>query len=78
MQTLISKGLSDHKIMLLKAAMHERAKGLSSWISETDKSCANEQLHLDSGSSERLYWHIGYLVALRDILNQLSSDQPHK
>jgi hypothetical protein len=28
----------------------------------------NEQKHLYEGSSERVYWHYGYAMALRDIL----------
>lgn len=33
-----------------------------------------EQRHLDRDSSERLYWHAGYVSALRDVLNKLQKD----
>ncbi len=58
-----------------EAAIRERKDVLSNWIRENDESCFSEQLHLDTDSSERLYWHYGYLIALRDVLNQLSTDQ---
>ena len=31
-----------------------------------------EQKHLDIGTSERVYWHYGYGMAIRDILNNFT------
>jgi len=31
---------------------------------------SKEQKHLDTCSIERIYWHYGYLIALKDILNK--------
>ena len=64
---------SPAKITSLEAAMRERKDALSNWIRENGESCFNEQLHLEADSSERLYWHYGYLMALRDLINQLST-----
>jgi hypothetical protein len=33
--------------------------------------CQVEQKHLDAGTPERVYWHYGYLCALRDALDLL-------
>lgn len=37
------------------------------------------QSHLDANTSERAYWHHGYLVALIDVRNLLQGqkDRPH-
>lgn len=32
-------------------------------------SICKEQRHLDAGTVEREYWHYGYAMALKDILN---------
>lgn len=47
-------------------AIADRINGLSEWIANNAPNCA-EQAHLDEGSSERAYWHYGYLQALRDV-----------
>lgn len=36
--------------------------------------CVEEQKHLDERTTERYYWHYGYLVALRDMLRFLGID----
>lgn len=39
------------------------------------------QLHLDHGTSERTYWHLGYRTALRDLLcaiDPTSADMPQQ
>jgi hypothetical protein len=49
----------------------KRANGISDWLKENGR----EQKHLDRETQERIYWHYGYLVALRDIYRYLA-DQP--
>jgi len=49
-------------------AIKRRAESLSRWLEETAPDSLGHQAHLDAGTSERAYWHYGYLVALRDVL----------
>jgi hypothetical protein len=61
------------------AAIERRIAELQNWFQENGADCFDEQAHLDDGSRERLYWHYGYLVALRDILALLPGERrpPH-
>jgi len=45
----------------------KRANGLSVWLKENHREWFEEPKHLNRGTQERIYWHYGYLVALRDI-----------
>jgi hypothetical protein len=47
-------------------AIDDRINGLTDWVSEHAQQC-DRQAHLDEGTSERAYWHCGYLAALRDV-----------
>ena len=48
-----------------------RADGLADWIRDNAPYIAADQKHLDENTPERAYWHYGYMVALRDVINQL-------
>ncbi|GLQ53768.1 hypothetical protein GCM10010862_10270 [Devosia nitrariae] len=48
--------------------MEGREAELSRWLRDNAPECFEEQKHLDAGSSERAYWHHGYLMAIRDVL----------
>jgi hypothetical protein len=48
--------------------LKDRVAGLQAWMRKNAPQCASEQKHLDEGSPERAYWHYGYLVALRDVM----------
>jgi hypothetical protein len=54
------------------AMMKTRVEGLKDWISENAPECCTEQRHLEKGTSERAYWHHGYLSALLDILRLMT------
>lgn len=49
--------------------MTARADALREWLEREHPECSQEQRHLIDGSPERAYWHHGYLMALRDVLN---------
>ena len=51
--------------------LRERAAHVSEWLQKENPHCFSEQRHLDTGSPERLYWHLGYLSALNDINEML-------
>jgi hypothetical protein len=51
--------------------LQQRADGIDSWLREAGNSCKVDQKHLDEGTVERAYWHYGYMVALRDVLDRL-------
>jgi hypothetical protein len=54
----------------------ERIEGLKTWLAEHCHQCEDEQRHLDEGTPERAYWHLGYLCALRDVVKLLHLDLP--
>ena len=51
----------------MQEKISERIDGLTEWLKENHPEVATEQKHLDAGSSERAYWHHGYLMALKDV-----------
>lgn len=53
----------------LQETVGERITELTAWLAENAPECPEDQKHLDEGSAERAYWHYGYLIALRDVLN---------
>lgn len=49
--------------------VRRRIAKLEVWLREQGVDVKREQAHLDKNSRERLYWHYGYLIGLRDALN---------
>ena len=58
--------------MRLERALRQRADELRKWLEQNGDHCWEEQRHLRDGSPEQVYWHFGYLAALRDVLTKLS------
>jgi hypothetical protein len=61
----------------LDRALRERLGTLSRWLAENGDDCQETQAHLNADSVERIFWHYGYLVALRDVLRLLDSKKTH-
>jgi len=55
--------------------LRQRISELSDWLSEYGQGCQEKQAHIDAGSVERIYWHYGYLIALRDVVRLLDSQE---
>jgi len=53
----------------LAQMLEERIAALRGWLAGHAPACGREQAHLDEGTRERAYWHYGYLMALRDVLD---------
>lgn len=53
-------------------SIYDRIAGLETWLTEQGVDVKQEQSHLQEGSRERLYWHYGYLVGLRDAMKAVS------
>lgn len=53
----------------------QRTKALRDWLEENGPQCFDEQKHLHEGTPERLYWHYGYMVALKDVLRYLTGEK---
>jgi hypothetical protein len=47
--------------------IENRIEGLENFLATQDIDVKEEQAHLNDGSRERLYWHYGYLMALKDM-----------
>ena len=56
-------------------AVEKRVSDLKEWLQKNAPESLTEQKHLDEGTQERVYWHYGYMVALRDILKFLTSSE---
>jgi hypothetical protein len=54
------------------ADLKKRRDDLSAWLKKEDPTCFSQQKHLEEGTGERVYWHYGYLTAVRDALELLS------
>ncbi len=52
-----------------------RFAAMKGWLQETG--CATEQKHLIEGTPERVYWHYGYAIALRDVLAKMNRSALH-
>lgn len=53
-------------------AIAARVSEIESWLDDEAPYARYDQDHLDSGTPERAYWHLGYVTALRDIVARLS------
>jgi hypothetical protein len=68
------KRLSTSLAELLEA----RKTNLADWLRDTAPECTKEQRHLNAGTNERVYWHYGYLMAVKDVLALLgNTGTPH-
>ena len=47
--------------------IEQREHDLLEWLKSAAPECFSEQKHCEEGSPERVYWHYGYLMALRDV-----------
>jgi hypothetical protein len=56
--------------------IEERINGLREWLKKEAPECFIEQKHAEEGSQERIYWHHGYMMGLRDALRFFTGDQP--
>lgn len=57
----------------LDVLIRKRIEALADWFRQQDTACLADQKHLDAGSVERLYWHLGYYEALNDVEQGRSS-----
>lgn len=53
----------------LMVELNKRADGIQKWLKKEKAECQHDQFHLIEGTTERVYWHYGYMVALIDVLN---------
>jgi hypothetical protein len=56
------------------SVLERRAKAISDWLKENGRECFDLQKNLDQDSQERIYWHYGYLEALRDVYRYLTGN----
>lgn len=56
----------------IMAYLRKRRDELIAWLRKEDPACFTQQKHLQPNSGERVYWHYGYLSAVRDTLQLLS------
>jgi hypothetical protein len=71
--TLASKGSMGRDCTEFEK-IEARRRALNIWLTENAPACRSEQKHLEEGSQERAYWHYGYMVALRDVMQFLAGD----
>jgi hypothetical protein len=48
--------------------IEQRIKGIREWLKREAPECFTEQKHTEEGTQERVYWHHGYMMGLRDAL----------
>jgi hypothetical protein len=52
--------------------LRARVAQIAEWLQKEGVQYLTEQRHLDPDTPERIYWHLGYLAALNDVLRQLA------
>lgn len=57
----------------LIAQSKERRDRLLEWLDKEHPEVFTEQRHLHKGTSERVYWHHGYMMALSDVLRAIGA-----
>lgn len=57
--------------------IEKRAQELAGWLEQESPYVQFDQLHLDGGSPQQAYWHLGYLSALSDVLDLLRDGTAH-
>ncbi len=63
---------------IIESKLGKRAQGLQTWLDENGGDCQKQQGHLVEGSTERVYWHYGYMVALMDVLRLMTKTKVQK
>ncbi len=62
----------------LSNVLKKRVKDTNDWIRVSCPEITKDQKHLDSCTSERAYWHYGYMIALRDVLRLIGTGSSRK
>jgi hypothetical protein len=55
--------------------LETRLEAVSAWLYEHAPYAEADQKHLDAGSPEQAYWHLGYMAALHDAIGLMASDR---
>lgn len=54
--------------------IEQRERDLLAWLKSASPECFSDQKHCEEGTRERVYWHYGYLIALRDVMRLMRGD----
>jgi len=54
--------------------IEQRISQLGSWLEDESPFARFHQRHLDPGTPEQAYWHLGYMTALQDALSLMQSE----
>ncbi len=57
-----------------KAKLEAQRTNIARWLQCSAPYAECDQKHLDAGTTERAYWHLGYQSALADVLKLLDRD----
>lgn len=60
--------------MTIDLKLKTRVDGIREWLIANHPECEHEQLHLKKDTPERAYWHFGYYMALKDVLNLIAGE----
>lgn len=58
--------------------LKSRIEPLGTWLREEAAEACERARHLDAGTQERAYWHIGYHAALTDIAELLGQERARR
>jgi len=60
-------------IPAVSGKLQKRITDLENWLKENGNNCKEKQGHLEDGP-ERVYWHYGYMMALKDVSRFLNNE----
>lgn len=56
------------------AALERRLHEIAAWLDQMAPYAQFDQRHLDAGTPEQAYWHLGYMTAMRDVLQHFKDE----
>lgn len=59
---------------LYKQKIENRVESLTEWLNDKGKDIVKDQKHLDANTPEQIYWHFGYLMALKDVVKLIKKE----
>jgi hypothetical protein len=56
------------------SGLEKRIRETRDWLKKEAPECFSEQKHTEEGTQERIYWHHGYMMGLKDALRFLTGE----
>jgi hypothetical protein len=65
--------ISEEQLSMLRTTLKNRIDGIDQWLVKDAPAIKKQQRHCIEDTVERFYWHYGYMMALKDVLEKLNA-----